>query len=312
MSDFWTGYLPIGILRILIAVALGTFIGTIFECRNWLRFASFLSKPMMKFGKLSGVSGTSFMTAFFSNTAASSMLAGAYSDKKISRKEMILGGIANSYPAQISHLFRTMIIIVPLIGVTAVVYFAIQFILGFIRTSVILWLGSRSKSVDAAPMKFIDKEQISWGDSVKKAAKRTKRVLTRVILVTMPLYILVTYLAKSGFFRSWKGFLPEALAPYLTTEVLTIIASKMGGIVSASTIASELYSDTVAGMGYILLAFFIGNLMSIPIRTLRRNLPTALGIYPGRDGAVIVFILQSTRFLFAMIGVAVIVSLLGV
>ena len=89
---------------ILLAVAIGAFVANVIESRNWTGFKSFITKPLLRFSRLPGVCGVSFATAFFSNNAAGSMIATAHAEGKITKKEMFICAITNSFPAKFKHM----------------------------------------------------------------------------------------------------------------------------------------------------------------------------------------------------------------
>ena len=54
----------------------------------------------------------------------------------------------------------------------------------------------------------------------------------------------------------------------------------------------------------MLISSAVGN----PVRTLRRNLPTALGIFPPKIACIIVFGMQLSRLLVMVAGAAILVA----
>jgi hypothetical protein len=302
MFEPWIERVLWGIFRLLIVVSAGCFIGSVFEYRNWMSGASFLVKPLMKWGRLPSVSGGAFLTAIASNNAANSIIAGAYADGKITRKEMILSGIANSYPAKISHSLRILFPVAATLGFPALIYFALQFFCGFLRTFIIFWIGrSKEEQKLNEDPGVPEKKILPWPETFRKSSKRTGKLLLRVILITAPMYLLVAWMGRAGIFKSWEKFMPETFSHIFSPEVMTVMAARLGGFVSAAGIAYELKNAGTLTTAQILIAFFAGNIITNPIRTLRRNLPSAIGIFPKSDGLWIVLILQSFRLLFAVI-----------
>lgn len=295
----WVINIIFDILRLLLVVGLGCFIGAIFEYRNWLKTASWLSKPLIKLGRFPEMCGSAFLTAFVSNPAANSMIAGAHADGKISRREMILSGIANSFPAKVSHSVRIMFPVISALGLPAIIYFVIQFSGGLLRTILILIIGRTKNTAEISEAVAPEQVEISWKQTLKLSFKRTRKLMVRVVLITVPIYVLVSYLGKIGFFTSWKNSMPEFLVTYLPPEVMAVIISRIGGILSAAGVAYELEQQGQISSFQIIAAFFMGNVITNPIRTIRRNLPSAVGIF-GKDGLWIVLILQGCRLLFAL------------
>ena len=303
--------------RLILLVGLATFIGSIFELRNWTNFANVLLKPLIAYAKLPQVAGAAMVTAIFSNNAAGGLLAGSFAEGRISRFEMRVSAICNSYVAYVSHSLRVMYPIVGALGIPALYYFGMMFGAGLIITLVAMTI---SRLRPAAAISIYDepydnpgieslletkvggqKKPGSWPQTLRKSGRRTRKIVIRVVCITIPLYILVSYLNKSGFFEVWKDFVPEVAAPFFPPEVLAIMAARLGGLISAAGVASELLHQGAVSYAHILLALFAGNIITNPIRTMRRNLPSAMGIFPPRDGFFIVMVMQTSRFLFALL-----------
>ena len=292
---------------ILFAVAIGAFIANILESRNWTGFISFITKPLLKFSRLPGVCGVSFATAFFSNNAAGSMIATAQAEGKITKKEMFICAIANSFSSKFKHMLRPSIVIIPLLGFTAILYLAIQLILELLQVFLVLSIGRRKAVDNTNNYEPVKKEIPTWNETIKKSLKATGKILIRVILITLPIFIFVAYLGDKGVFRSLEKKIPQDLQTVLSPEIIAIMSSKMGGLVSSATVAAKMGHDGKVTMLQILIALMAANIITIPFSALRRNLPTAVGIFPKRDGLWIVGITQGLRFLFNLIALAILI-----
>jgi hypothetical protein len=296
--------------RLFLYVGLGSFIGAVFEYRNWLRYASFMMRPLMKWARISEVSASAFLTAFVSHTAANSMLASARDDGEISRKEMLAGGVANAFPTKVSHFLRILFPLAGAIGWPGVAYFAIQVFTGFVRT-VIVWMFIRSdkhlapEAGGAARAGILVEEPLPWSETFAKSTRRTWRIIIRVFMISVPMYVIVAILSALGFFDAWKNAMPAAMSKILPPGMLTVVAARLGGVLSAAAAALELRDSNALSNIQILAAFLIGNMFTNPIRAARRNLPAALGIFPGKDGLIIVMFVQAFRFVAALLAVAV-------
>ncbi|HBC88931.1 MAG TPA: hypothetical protein DCZ94_18465 [Lentisphaeria bacterium] len=292
---------------ILFAVAIGAFIANIIESRNWTGFIAFIAKPLLKFSRLPGVCGVSFGTAFFSNNAAGSMIASAYSEGKITRKEMFIGAITNSFPAKFKHMMRPAVVIVPLLGLTAILYLAIQLVLEVLQVLLVFSFGRR-KTLEKTECEVPEeKAPPPWKESIRNSLKATGKILLRVLLITLPIFIFVAYLGDKGVFKKMEKRIPKDLQTVLSPEIIAIMGSKMGGLVSSATVADKMFKEGRVTSLQILIALMAANMITIPFSALRRNLPTALGIFPKRDGAWIVGITQSLRFVFNLAALAILI-----
>ena len=305
--------------RLVLLVGLATFVGSIFELRNWTSFVSLLLRPLIAYARLPQLAGAAMVTALFSNYAAGSMLAGSFAEGRLSRFEMRIGAICNSYIAYISHSLRVMYPIIGALGITALYYFGMMFGAGLIITLVAVTISRLRPAAAVSIFDEPDNEALqtakilsrkgleSWPETLRKSGWRTREIIIRVACITVPLYVLASYLNQAGFFQLWKDFVPEIATPFFPPEVLAIMAARLGGLLSAAGVASELYDQGAVGQAHILLALFVGNIITNPIRTLRRNLPSAMGIFPPRDGFFIVMVMQGSRLLFALFFILVLI-----
>ena len=292
---------------ILLAVAIGAFVANVIESRNWTGFISFITKPLLRFSRLPGVCGVSFATAFFSNNAAGSMIATAHAEGKITKKEMFICAITNSFPAKFKHMLRPSVVIIPLLGFTAIAYLAIQLVLEILQVLLVFSFGRRKSADNTNNYEPVKKEIPTWNETVKKSLKATRKILIRVILVTLPIFIFVAYLGDKGVFRQLEKKIPQDLQTVLSPEIIAIMSSKMGGLVSSATVATKMSHESKVTMLQVLIALMAANIITIPFSALRRNLPTAVGIFPKRDGLWIVGITQGLRFLFNFIALAILI-----
>ncbi len=295
---------------ILFAVAIGAFIANIIESRNWTGFATFILKPLMKFSRLPGVCGISFGTAFFSNNAAGSMLASSYADGRITRKEMFIGAITNSFPAKFKHMTRPAIVIIPMLGITAVIYLLLQLVLEVLQVLLVFSFGRRKNNEKAEYVEEENRKELpGWNESIRYSLKGTGKILIRVILITLPIFILVAYLGDKGVFKKMEKQIPKDMQAVLSPEIIAIMSSKMGGLVSSATIADKMFKEGRVTSLQILIALMAANLITIPFSALRRNLPTAVGIFPRRDGVWIVGMTQGLRFVFNLAALAILIAI---
>ena len=84
-----------------------------------------IARPLTNFAHLSDEcgTGTSFIAAFVSPTSANSMLAAFYNDKIIKKKELFIASMMTSFPAIVMHWRPMLPILIPLLGVTGIIYY---------------------------------------------------------------------------------------------------------------------------------------------------------------------------------------------
>lgn len=286
-------------LKIVPTVAIATFVGTVLELRNWIRWMKVLLKPFISFGRLPQLSGVAMVMALFSNKSAGALLSGALSDGEISQGELRVTAMCNSYLAYLSHSLRIFFPTVGAIGLAGFYYFGIQFTLGFLIICVALFFhrGSKEKSRSTSKNEKVTERKIpSWGAIFKRATKRTWRVVMRLVFISVPSYLIVRWLSSKGVFELWQEMMPEQLAHFFPAEVMAVTVSMLGGIVNAATVGGEFLQGGELSNTQVVFAMLVGSAMGNPVRTIRRNLPSAMGIFHPKDGLFIVGVMQSARF----------------
>ena len=78
------------LIRILLLVSLGLLVANFIEALNWTQRLAVLARPLIRFGRLSSITGASFIMAFFSGVSANSMLSEAFDQEKINKRELVL------------------------------------------------------------------------------------------------------------------------------------------------------------------------------------------------------------------------------
>ncbi|MDD3119030.1 MAG: hypothetical protein PHQ27_07625 [Victivallales bacterium] len=307
----------ITLLQILFEVGLACFIGSILEYRSWLRFISFLAAPLTRYGRLPAGCAAAFVTAVVSGNAAAMMLAEQRRAATLSRREMIFGALCLNAPAMISFSLTMMFPVVGTIGIAGAIYYGITYAISLAMLLLFL-LAARISAPQAATTTTAAATAVpttlpcyDWPTALRKAGRRTMVLLGRVMLITAPLYLLTAFALQRGFFRLGSHPLPSGWERWLTPETGTILAARLGGMLSAAGITAELLRQHQVTVIQVVFVFILGNIVNNPLRTLRRSLPVALGIYPGYDGALIVGIQSGLRLLLNIVAAAAIVIFFG-
>ncbi len=318
------------LFRIFLLVGVASFVGAVIEYRAWTRFIVFIASPVTKFGRLPSLSAVSLITALFSQNAANTLIANSYREGDMTRREMIVSALCNSFLAMVSHSFRILLPLLSLIGMAAVWYYSFTFGVGLLMTIVFLLISrilSKRDEVKSETAKVADLEDIvlqkpqlpekqlkksySWSEVFRKASMRTSTTLLRLLYITAPIYLMILFMAKSHLFDFWSKIVPDSLQEFLTPEIMTVFTARIGGLLNAAGIASEFLQSNKIENWQIVVAFMIGNVITNPIRTIRRNLPMAMGIFPKSYGLWIVLTLQSLRMVTAIIAIVVMILVYG-
>lgn len=293
---------------LLFMVSIATLIGSLIEARRWHLIFGYVLGKFTRFMRLPHMVSLAMPIALYSGPAANSMLVTGHENGKISHSALIAGGMANSFLSYLSHSLRVVYPVVGAIGIAGVCYFIGQFGLGFLFiVSVLLWNRRRLiKKENNEP--YQEEEEpasaisvLSWGKAFKLGGSRVARLLFKMMCLTVPIMLFIELLTQRGLFQFWENHAPEWVQKVFPSELIGIVLAQLGGLVQSASVASELYNQGAVTYSQILLAMFVGSMMGNPIRTMRRNLPSALGIFQAKDAITIVVGMQTSRFISTVI-----------
>jgi len=295
------------LIRVIPLMAIGVVIAELIIALNFTDRIAWVTKPITKFSHLPKECGVSFLTAFVSPASANSMLMEFYNKKLIKRKELIIGSLVNSFPSIVMHWRYTIPVILPLLGVTGLIYFSLLMMIGLIKTSIIL-IASRL----ILPEKDDDREiKIKSIPPLKEAFKislrNSKKTMWRILIVTIPLTFIVFILIDIGIFKILADYL-KGITEYfpIPAEGLPIIAAQFANTVAAWTIAGNLLSQGVLNSREIILTLLVGNILSSIIK-LRFSIPYYFGIFGTKLGSKILAISTILRILIILMIIGILV-----
>ncbi len=294
--------------RLFAIVGIAAFLGGLMEARRWHMALSRVMGWLTRMARLPEVVGLAMPAALCSNAAANSILVSSHAEGHIRTSSLIAGGIANSYLAYISHSIRVMYPVIGAIGLPGVLYFGVQFAGGFfVLLCVLLWNRWYVSGHDNAPLAEaalkLDTSPLAWPEAFSRAAMRSLSLLFRMVYLTVPLMLGIEWLLKNGAFTLWEDALPDAIAALFPAELLSLVAAQMGGLVQSSAVAANLRAEGLIDNTQIVLAMLVGSAVGNPLRMLRRNLPSALGIFPVSIAVTIVLGMQLSRFLVTLVAI---------
>ena len=299
--------------RLFAIVGIAAFLGGLMEARRWHMALARVMGKLARMARLPEIVGLAMPTALCSNAAANSILVSSHADGHIRTSALIAGGMANSYLAYVSHSIRVMYPVLGAIGLPGALYFAVQFSGGFIVIlGVLLWnrwyvSGHGDTPVSGIPP--VDEAPLGWPSAVGKAAVRSLTLLFRMVCITVPLMLCIEWLLKNGAFNFWEQYVPDQVNRFFPAELVSVVAAQMGGLVQSSAVAANLKAEGLIDNAQILLAMLVGSAVGNPFRTLRRNLPSALGIFPVPVAFAIVIGMQLSRFVVTLVAIAGVIAL---
>ena len=290
------------LIRLMVFITLGLFIGQIIEAAGWIKTMAVVARPLFRFGRLGNHCSAAFTAAFFSGVTANAMLLDFWKEGHITRSQLFLSNFINQLPAFFLHLPTTFFIVVPLTGWAGGLYFLITFLAVILRTILFMVYGR----LMLPPLKKIPKnaddsrikaKKPDYSDIGKRLKSRLPRRIARITAYVVPIYTLVFILNAAGLFK----LLREALAGYVVTSIMpmeslsVIILSFAAEFTSGFAAAGALLEAGVLTIKQTVMALLIGNVLAFPVRALRHQLPRYIGIFSPRMGTQILLMGQGFR-----------------
>lgn len=302
------------LLRLLIYMGVGLLVGQAIESLGWAAKLGSLAAPLLRWGHLRRECGASFTAAFFSGIMANTMLVTLWQEGRISRREMTLTYLLNSaLPVYLLHLPTTFFIILPLVKEAGLIYLGLTFSSAVLRTVIYLIFarfrltampGGERAEAGAVPEKKEGLAREIWDKFQKR--------FTRVILYTLPIFLFIFILNDGGFFK----WLRDVFASHVAVSIFPMEAAS----VVIFSVATEFTSGMAAAGAFLqagtltihqtVLALVLGNIVATPIRALRHQLPSHMGIFSPKLGTQFLLLSQGLR-LVSLVLVAVPYALWG-
>ncbi len=294
----WQG-LALPLMKLIFYVSLGLAFANFIESLNWTHKIARVSRPLIRLGHLSSDIGASFSMAFFSGISANSMLAEAFDQGRIDKKELICANLFNSLPTYFLHLPTMFFITAPLIKGAALIYVFITFMAAVLRTFIILVVGRfvlEEKKYET--LAFAEGKRVSLQEALVKTWKRFRNRLKKVVYFTVPIYTLIFIINKSGGFEWLEGFMADHLSilSWLHPQSLGIIVLHLAAEFTAGlAVAGALLDAGTMSYREIVLALLVGNILSSPVRAIRHQFPYYAGIFEPRIALELILYNQSFR-----------------
>lgn len=266
-----------------------------------------ITKPITNFGHLRKECGITFLTAFASPAAANSMLMNLYDKKIVERRELIISSLVNSFPAILMHWKFILPVIVPLLGITGLIYFVMLMLGGFIKTFIILIAGRILLPARYGDIELKKENRPPVKEAFKISIKSSMKTIKRILIMTIPITFIVFILIDFGVFDILADYLSGTSVYFpIPIEGIGIIAAQLANSVAAWTIAGNLLSNGILTSKDVVLTLLIGNVLS-SISQLRFTIPYYLGIFGPKIGTQILII---STILWNIVTILLIIALI--
>ena len=290
--------------RIIPSVFLGIVMVNILENLGWTKRIGWIAKPFTRLGRLTDASGVSFIVSFGSPSSANAMLMQLFRENKIDKKEMYITSLANTFPSALMHWRSMLPVLIPLLGLTGVVYFAIYIFIGFIKTIAVLVVGrfilkDKKEQPQVESPVFV---KLKLPELIKKSIKQGWPLMRRVFFITIPVTVLVFYLIDLGIFE-WLTTKIQGVTEVFPVPIegLSISAAYFGHVVAAYTIAGNMLTAGVISAKNIILSMLLGQVLSSVVSSFRHAAPYYIGIFGVKSGTELLFYSSCLHIFFTTI-----------
>lgn len=298
------------LVKILFFVCLGLLVANFIEALNWTHRLAALTRPLARLGRLSAVSGASFSMAFFSGITANTMLAEAFDQGRLSKRELVLANLFSGLPRFFLHLPTVFFLTAPLIKLAAPIYLALTFAAALLQTVLVVAAGRLllpAVAEDWEELASAPQEKIDWRQALTKSVQRLQKRIRGLLCFTVPVYILFFFLGRQGVFAWLERFFASQawFIAWLKPQSIAIVMAHVTVEFSAGLAAAgALLADNSLNYKEVVLALLVGNILSTPIRAVRHQFPYYVGIFPPKLAVELVGVSQMARLLcVAAVGV---------
>ena len=293
-----TATLAAGLLGEMVPMMVaGVFLAEVLVALNITGRIATLSRPLTSFACLNEECGTSFLMAFVSPPAANAMLMDYHAKAIIGRKELIIAATMNSFPTVVMHWRYLLPVYIPLLGVPGLIYFGLLMLVGLAKTVVIVLFGrvvlTPAPRTSAPPA---EGSAVTLPDALRTACTSSRKILTRLLSVTVPTIVVVAFLINAGAFDRLAGMMQGAGGIFpVPPEGFAIIAAQFGSFVAGASVASTLLAAGDMTWQQIVLTLLVGNVLTSVTRSIRWLGSSYVAIFGVRTGTEIMLVSTALR-----------------
>lgn len=288
------------LLRLTFFISIGLFAGQVIEGLGWTDRLAVTARPFMRGAHLSPPMGAAFTTAFVSGTASLSMLMEFHREGGLSRRELTLAVLLNTFPSFFLHLPTTFFVLLPLLGRAGLLYLLLTFAAALVRLAAAL--GASRLLLPPFQGDYAagrGPAAASWRRVLKETAGKFRTRIARILVIVLPVYIIVTVASDAGLFAWLRGLMAERVTGFpIPVEAFSVVLfSLVAEFTSGYAAAGAMLESGALTVGQTVLALLLGNILAAPFRALRHQLPYYMGIFTPKLGLGLMAASQMFRML---------------
>ena len=285
------------LIRLSLLISVGLFAGQVIEGMGWTDRLSVMARPFMRWGHLSHEMGAVFTTAFFSGTTSLSMLMAFHEEGKLSRREITLSVLLNTFPSFFLHFPTTFFVIFPLVGKAGVIYLSLTFGAALLRMGAVLLWTRFTFPESGGYVQEKNQERYPFKKLISETGQKFRKRITRVLVIVIPVYVLMVFISDMGFFlflRKW--FASSFSSLFVPVEAMSMVMlSLVAEFTSGYATAGAMLHTGTLNIFQAVLALLLGNIIAAPVRALRHQLPHYMGIFKPALGVRLMVLTQAFR-----------------
>lgn len=303
--------------RIVPVIATGIFATSFAVNLGLMRKFDRLIKPISSKAKISALSALSVVTCTFSTTAGYSMLVDGLNEKTISEREVIATTLISSFPSILSHVLTYFIpVVIPILGLTAgIIYVCLVGLAALLKTclGVVLariWLKDRTKHSVAKSTNRDNATVLDKKEALNKSAKSAYSMLKRILpTMFITLFLVSMAMALNLFDRFFVILGPITSFFGLESGVALISATAIVNTTAGIILAGSLLSEGLITTKSVLIALFLGTVVSFSARFAKHSLPLHVSLFGPKLGSKTVAINATTTLVIDVIFILVLLTL---
>lgn len=289
------------LLRLIVFLGIGLLIGQILETTGWTGKLAYWVQPLTKWANLKDESAASFVTSFVSGIASNTLLMTYHQEGKISKNELVLTYLLNNgVPMFLLHLPTTFFLVISLAGKAGAIYLVITLLAAIIRSAIILVI-CRLKLPKACWIwsPLVEKTKFPDRRTMNVIWRKFKDRFLRVALYTTPIYVIVFLLNEYGLFKWMRLSLVNSISgDFLPVEAAGMIVFSLAAEFGAGMAsAGALITTGALTEKQAAVALIVGTIVATPIRALRHQAPTHLGLFNIGLGSWLLALSQGFRII---------------
>ncbi|MHC4873545.1 MAG: hypothetical protein ACYTFY_17000 [Planctomycetota bacterium] len=302
--------------KIFFYIMIAVFLTTLFEAAGLISHLRFLFKPILKLGRLNDSVIPAFFAAIRSSTSAYGILVSAHQNKELDSRQLYTGVLTSASITALGHMPGYFIGIATVLGIEACIAAflvrvgaSIAFILFVLLISSLVISRFYSEGGISEKSAHTDTPEYDKKDETALLIKIKKRMLPlvkRILLYLVPVYIIVGILQYNHFFKNLSAWFPGLFSlSFLPPESTAILPALAVNFYTALGTAEELINNGNVTAKQVMTILLVGSVITAPVRTLKRIVPTYIGMLGFRGGVTAAVSSQLLRMAFLIIGIVI-------